>query len=125
MDHLYTSIATAEWLLARKITMIGTFMLNRMSIPEELKGTKNRETRSTEIFWEKSGGKICLTSYVVKTKSNRMRNVMTLSAMPTLPALTKEDERKPAVVKIYDYTKGGTDIIDQRMGNHSAKPKTL
>ena len=31
---------------------------------------------------------------------------------------------KPAIYKLYDYTKGGTDIIDQRMNFYSSKAKS-
>ena len=38
MDRLYTSIPLAEWLLERKITMVGTLQSNRKGIPEEILG---------------------------------------------------------------------------------------
>ena len=31
---------------------------------------------------------------------------------------------KPAIYKLYDYTKGGTDIIDQRLNFYSSKAKS-
>ena len=35
-------------------------------------------------------------------------------------ASTKDDNRnKLALYKLYDFTKGGTDIVDQRMGFHT------
>ena len=45
--------------------------------------------------------------------------------MPPLLATTKDDNKsKPAVYKLYDISKGGTDIIDQRMGFYSCKSKS-
>ena len=32
--------------------------------------------------------------------------------------------KKPAIYKIYDFTKGGTDIVDQRMGTYSVSTKS-
>ena len=42
-DRLYTSIPLAKWFLEKRITCIGTMQLNRKSVPDELKETKNRE----------------------------------------------------------------------------------
>ena len=36
MDHLYTSISLANWLLGRKITCVGTLNHNRQGIPTKL-----------------------------------------------------------------------------------------
>ena len=55
-----------------------------------------------------------LHSYVVKTKSTGKRNVLLLSTVEPLLVVTVMMERKPQIYKVYDFTKGGTDIIDQR-----------
>ena len=48
-----------------------------------------------------------------------------LSTMPPLLGVTKDDgKKKPANTKLYDLTKSGTDIIDQRMSADSVKPKS-
>ena len=44
--------------------------------------------------------------------------------MPPLLGVIKDDgKKKPAIMKFYDFTKGGTDIIDQRMSTYSVKLK--
>ena len=43
MDHLYTSISLANWLLDRKTACIGTLNQNRQGIPVELKNTSERK----------------------------------------------------------------------------------
>ena len=53
-DQLYISIPLAKWLLEKRITCIGTMKLNRKSIPDKLKETKNRELLSSEIYWNKN-----------------------------------------------------------------------
>ena len=32
-----------------------------------------------------------------------------------------DDKKKPQIYKLYDFTKGGTDIVDQKMGYHTCK----
>ena len=52
MDRLYTSISVANWLLERRITVVGTLMTNRIGILEELKYINDREIFSSTIHWE-------------------------------------------------------------------------
>lgn len=64
-------------------------------------------------------------SYVVKNKSSGLRNVLMLSSVQPLLGVTKDDNKfKPAIYKLYDFTKGGTDIVDQRVGFYSCKSKS-
>lgn len=58
--------------------------------------------------------KLVLHSYVVKSKSSGLRNVLMLSSVEPLLGVTKDDkEFKPAIYKLYDLTKGGTDSVNQ------------
>ena len=46
-----------------------------------------------------------------------------LSTMRPLNRITKDDgKKKPAIFKFYDFSKGGTDEMDQRIAKYSAKP---
>ena len=48
-----------------------------------------------------------------------------LSSVQPLLGVTKDDNKfKPAIYKLYDFTKGGTDIVDQRVGFYSCKSKS-
>ena len=48
-----------------------------------------------------------------------------LSTAPPILGITKDDGKsKLGIYKVYDFTKGGTDIIDQRMGFYTCKPKS-
>ena len=122
MDRLYTSLKIADWLLHKHITMVGTFQLNRVGIPAELKKVDNRELLSTEVYWQ-DNCKTTHTSYVVKTSKGK-KNVMILSTVEPILGVTRDDEKKnPAVFKLYDFTKGGTDIVDQKIGSYTVKSK--
>ena len=77
------------------------------------------------MYWDKDNTTLNVISYVVSTKSSGKRNVLVLSALKPILGLTKDDGKsKPTIIKFYDFTKGGTDIVDQIMGKHSIKPKS-
>ena len=68
-------------------------------------------------------GNINLTSYVVKTSKGK-KNIMMLSTVRLLLGITMDDDKKkPALYKLYDFNKGGTDIVDQTFGTYTVKPK--
>ena len=97
--------------------------MNRKGVPAEMKDFKHREALSTEIYWGRDGP-LSLTSYVVKTSSGK-KNVMLLSTYPQVLGLTKDDGKdKSGLLKVYDFTKGGTDVVDQRMGFYTTKTKS-
>ena len=66
---------------------------------------------------------IIINSYVVKTKSE-MRNVLLLTTMEPAHYVTDDKKKKPYMYKMYDFTKGGIDIPDQRVGTYTCKVKT-
>lgn len=123
MDRLYTSIPIARWLLQRGITMVGTMQINRVGIPAEIKDVSQREPLSSEIYWEENGD-LNISSYAVATSKGK-KNVLILSTINPILGVTKDDEKKkPAIYKLYDFTKGGTDIVDQKVGTYTVKPKS-
>ena len=123
-DNYYTSLPCAEYLMRNNITTIGTMRANRQGIPKEVKDTKGREQNSYQPYWDKRTGKVSLHSYVVNTKSKGERNILVLSTFDPILGTTKDEKKKPAIIKVYDFTKGGTDIMDQRFGNYTTKSKT-
>ena len=50
--------------------------------------------------------------------------MIVLGTFDPILGVTKDDKKMPAIIKFYDFTKGGTDIVDQRIGNYSTKSKT-
>ena len=121
MDRLYTSILLANWLLGRKITCVGTLNHNHQGIPTGLKNTPEREEFSVTCHYESVKTDPCLLSYTVKTKSSGKKNVLLLSTIRPLNGITRDDnKRKPGIYKFYDFTKGGTDIVDQLSDYYTA-----
>ena len=106
----------AQWLLDRGITSVETLQSNRKGIPAEIKEIKDRETDLYEIYWEKDNGISNLHSYVVKTKSLGKQSVLLLST-PHLATTKNDNKSKPAIYKLYDFSKGETNIIDKKWGS--------
>ena len=123
-DQFYTSIHIANWLLEKKMTAVGTIKTNRKGVGDLTK-MDGIESQTTEIYWEKEKGAMTMTSYVVNTKASGKRNVLVLATANPILGVTKDDGKsKLAIIKLYDYTKGGTDIVHQKMGKYSVKPKS-
>ena len=111
---LYTSIESTNWLLVRGITTVGTLQKGRSGTPTELFDTQNREIFSATYHFKKEKKNICLASYIVKTKSKGKKNVVVLSTTRPLHDKTIDDGKEnPQIIKFYDFTKGGTDRVDQ------------
>ena len=81
---------------------------------------------STTIHFEEESKDLALMSYTVKTKSKGKKNVLMLTTMRPCLGITKDDgKEKPAIYKLYDFTKGGTDIVDQKISYYSTKAKSV
>jgi hypothetical protein len=92
-------------------------------VPTEMKDFKNRENLSSEVYWQKDGPLSLL--YVVETTTGK-NNVLMLSTLKHMLGTTKDDSRKKlALYKLHDFTKGGTDIVDQRMAFHTSKTNMI
>ena len=92
MDRYCTSIPLAEWLYDKNITCIGTLNSNRNGLLKEIKETKGREENSW-ISCKSDKGEVTLNSYVVKTKSNGMRNVLLLQTTNPAHYVTQDDKK--------------------------------
>ena len=124
-NQLYTSIPLAKWLLQKQITCIGTMKLNRKGIPDELKENKNRELLSSEIYWDGNSPLLISLILIFSKHLKGKQNVILLSTTPPILGITKDDGKsKLGIYKVHDFTKGGTDIIDQRLGFYTCKPKS-
>ena len=122
-DRLYTNIPLARWLYEMHITISGTLQNNRIGIPAEIKEFKSTEEFSSEIYWEK-GGYLNLLSYVAKTSKGKKNILLLATTLPLLGTTKDNGKKKLLQYKLYDFTKGGTDIIDQKMGFYTTKSKS-
>ena len=96
-----------------------------MGFPEEVFVAKNREVLSKTCHFEKDK-KNCLSSYTVQTKSKGKKNVVILSTTRPMHSCTKDDNKsKPQIFKFYDFTKGGTGIVDQMNDYFTTRAKSL
>ena len=64
--------------------------------------------------------KILLASYIDKKKSGK-KNVIILSIIHDNVKITKDQQKKPSVNKMYDHTKGGVDVVDLLSVTHSTR----
>ena len=123
MDCLYGSIPTSCDLLKEDITVIATLTSNRKGLPAEIKSTAGRDIPSTLTLFHDSKP-LSLHSYLVKTKSTGLRNVLLLSTHNVFAGFTKDEQMKPYIYKVYDYTKGGVDVADKIMGSGTTSCKS-
>ena len=108
MDRLYTSVSIGKWLMSRNKTLVGTLQSKRIGLPDKLKNPKERSEFESTIHWEKQHDNIALCTYTTKTKSKEMKNIFVMSTMQPLLGITKDDDKhKPAIIKFYNFTKGG------------------
>ena len=113
-DCLYTSAELSKWLLTRNIATIGTVQKNPHGTFHKLFDVKEREKFSVTYHYEEKEKGMCTTSYTVTTKSKGKMNVVILLTMRPMDACTKDDDKfKSQIFKFHNFTKGGTDIVDQ------------
>ena len=124
ITRYYTSVELACWLLRKNISTIGVIDPNRKGIGG-VGDTTGRKHQSS-VFWTHTENRhLGVVSHVVQKKGLK-QNVLMMSTHPQpIYGITKDDnKRKPAVIKLYDFTKGGLDIVDQRIDNFTVKAKT-
>ena len=139
MDRLYTSVSLARWLLSLRITIVGTWMSNKKGYPKALKDTPEGEFFSSSLWYQieddeptlppSRQNQIRLAAYVIKKSTSsgkKKKHIVIMTTTKPLRGVTIDDKKtKPAIFKTYDFSKGGTDIVDQRMGSkYSTKAKT-
>ena len=105
------------------LQLLGQWDLIDKELQVRWKALKAEKKNSYQPFWDKQIGKVSLHSYFVETKSKSEGKILVLSIFDPILGTTEDKMSKPAIIKFYDYTKGGTDIVDQRIGNYTTKPK--
>ena len=77
-----------NYLLEKDITIVGTLVSNRKGLPKEFVKTAGRKEFSYETLWNADDVRITLYSYVVKTKLTGLCNVLLLSILEPIIAVT-------------------------------------
>ena len=97
---------------------------NPKEIPREFKTVDGREKLSTKFIHAQDSGdeNIVLVSYVDK-KTSGLKNVIALATMHNDVRVMKDSKLKPDVLKFYDHTKGGVDLVDLISSDSSTQMK--
>ena len=67
-----------------------------------------------------------LHSYIFPTKSSGQRNILLLSTVQLILEVAIHDgKKKPAICKLYDFTKAGTDVMEHQIGSFTCIPKSI
>ena len=114
-DRFFTAVDTAEELLRRRTTYLGTMTKNKRDIPPTLHETRPKYD-STFVF----GGErkqITLQSYQL----NRAKKVYLLSTMHHDPTTQQEGKLKSDLQLYYNETKAGVDIVDEMCKRYSTR----
>ena len=124
MDNYYTSVALFEELEERKPHACGTVRSNRVALPREICGVKEKAVKDLkrgECMYRQKGNLTCVT----------WRDRKPVSVLATLPTSTTESspversvkvngkwEKKqfprPGIMDLYNTYMGGVDVSDQR-----------
>ena len=124
-DRLYASISLASWLLEQNITSVGTVNTTCIGIPDKLRTATDRDEFSATCHFESKEKSLCFNTYTVKTKLKGKKNILLLSTVRLMKKKTKDDKKvKPAINKFYDFTKVGTDTVDQMNDFYTTRAKT-
>lgn len=68
------------------------------------------------MHWPHEEGNFVLYVYITKSKSKGKKKVLVLSTVRLLMGITQDDgKQKPDIIKFDDFTKGGMDILDQKI----------
>lgn len=118
-DNFFTTHQLGCELLKRKLTMVGTVRKNKAFLPLNAVNTKQKPVCSSEFFFDHTNN-ITLVSYI--PKKNRCVNL--LSTLHHKIEISNDNQKKPEIIKFYNKTKCGVDVLDQLIGTYSCKRRT-
>jgi Transposase IS4 len=118
-ENFFTGYELGQFLLNKKMTLLGTIRKNRMELPKGLTPTKREPFESIFAFTHDT----MLVSYSPK----RNKTVVVISTMHNQVEIDENlDSRakKPYAVLDYNSTKGAVDTFDQMIGAYSCARQT-
>ncbi len=123
IDRAYSNIHVVQRLGEKyQMTAVGTICSNRKGLPPHFKNPVGRKVGDYQVLWDVDSN-INIHSEIVKKKSGQAHNVLVISTMYPILGLTK-DNKKPAIVNLYNVTMGGTDIVDLLMTHKTVRWKS-
>lgn len=117
-DNFFTTLPLAKFLWTWNLTLVGTIKKNKTYIPKEMLADKSREPLSTRFGFHEN---VTICSYVPK----KNKAVTLISTLHHTKTISDDEKKKPEIIKHYNHTKGGVDVMDKMAGAFSVKRKTL
>ena len=118
VDNFFTSLALAEKLWAKKITLVGTMNVNKSAIPTSFLKSKSRMLLSSLFVFKDF---LTLTSYVPK----KNKSVILLSTHHHLDEIEYDNfQNKPEIIHFYNKNKVAVDTFDQCLEVNTVRRKT-
>lgn len=111
-----TSVPLANYLLSKKLTLLGTIRKNKPDTPPQMNLTP-RPVQSSIFAFTKD---LTIVSYVPK----KGKMVHLLSSQHDDDQISKQDENKPIMILNYNKTKGGVDNSDKLIREYSCSRRT-
>ena len=119
MDNFFTSINLADKLKAQKTTLLGTVRKQRKEIPKVETMMKSKPLYSTVVYQSPSNA--TLTIY----KAKKAKLVYLLSSTHKTVCIDETHKKKlPEMIKYYNLSKVGVDVLDQMARYHTCKSAT-
>ena len=115
--NFFTSLALAQKLLEKKLTIVGTLRKSKPELPLQFTLEKGREIKSTLIGFQDDA---MITSCCLK------KNCVgpMLSTMHSQPVIAATSDKKSEIILYYNSTKGGIDILDRMVRTYTCKKMT-
>ena len=124
MDNYYTSVALFEELEDRKTLACGTVRSNRIGLPKEICGLKEKcvkELERGESLYRQKGRLTCVTwrdrkpvSFLATIPTSEADSTVVQRSVKVNGRWVKKDFARPGVVDLYNNYMGGVDVSDQR-----------
>ena len=120
MDNYYTSVALFEELEDRKTLACGTVRSNRVGLPKEICGLKEKLERGESLYRQK-GKLTCVTwrdrkpvSFLATIPTSETDSTVVQRSVNVNGRWVKKDFARPSVVDLYNTYMGCVDVSDQR-----------
>lgn len=115
-DNFFTSVGLANFLLEKKLTLLGTVRKNKPDTPNQLKTLGRPEHSSLFAFCEE----MTMVSYIPK----KGKMVHLLSTQHLDKNISEENNNKPIMILDYNSTKGSVDNADKMICEFTCARRT-